>query len=112
MISVLRAVVAFLMLMGTGGTGLALDRVRVETGVDRAVAALGVSGAGVIVAIMATGRATIFATKMAPPASPTSFDMSDDSGASDPSNPYGRGTHLYPGPDQSGALSWISAPTS
>ena len=42
-ISVIRTVLAFLLIIGVGDVGLALDRVRVETGVDKAVAALGVS---------------------------------------------------------------------
>lgn len=50
-----KTLLALLLIFGLGGFGLALDRVRVETGVDRAVAALGVSGAGVIVALLDRG---------------------------------------------------------
>ena len=68
---------------------------RVETGVDRAVEALGVSGQGVIVAIMDRGidwenndfRNADGSTRIA-----WIFDMGDDSGAAAPGNPYGRGT--------------------
>ena len=68
---------------------------RVETGVDRAVEALGVSGEGVIVAIMDRGvdwenndfRNSDGSTRIA-----TIFDLSDDSGARDSDNPYRRGT--------------------
>ena len=94
-ISVIRAVLAFLLIIGVGDVGRALDRVRVETRVDKAVAALGVSGAGVIVAILDRGidwesndfRNVDGTTRIA-----YIFDLSDDSGAAAPGNPYGRGT--------------------
>ena len=94
-ISVIRPVLAFLLIIGVGDIGLALDRVRVETRVDKAVAALGVSGAGVIVAILDRGidwesndfRNVDGTTRIA-----YIFDLSDDSGAAAPGNPYGRGT--------------------
>ena len=62
---------------------------------DRAVAALGVSGEGVIVAILDRGidwenadfRNEDGSTRIA-----YIFDMGDDSGATAPGNPYGRGT--------------------
>ena len=68
---------------------------RIETGVDKAVEALGVSGEGVVVAIMDRGidwesndfRNSDGSTRIA-----FIFDLSDDSGAGDPSNSYGRGT--------------------
>ena len=68
---------------------------RTETGVDKAVEALGVSGEGVIVAIMDRGidwenndfRNSDGSTRIA-----TIFDMGDDSGADAPENSYGRGT--------------------
>lgn len=92
---VVRAVLALLLIFGSGGVGLALDRVRAETGVDKAVAALGVSGAGVIVAIMDRGidwesngfRNNDGTTRIA-----YIFDLSDDSRTRDPDNAYGRGT--------------------
>ena len=94
-ISVIRTVLAFLLIIGVGDVGLALDRVRVETAVDTAVAALGVSGAGVIVAILDRGidwesndfRNSDGSTRIA-----YIFDLSDDSGAAAPGDPYGSGT--------------------
>ena len=94
-ISVSRAVLAFLLIIGVGDVGLALDRVRVETRVDKAVAALGVSGENVIVAILDRGidwesndfRNVDGSTRIA-----YIFDLSDDSGAAAAGNAYGRGT--------------------
>ena len=68
---------------------------RIETGVDKAVEALGVSGEGVIVAILDRGidwesndfRNSDGSTRIA-----YIFDFSDDSGAAAPGNPYGLGT--------------------
>ena len=68
---------------------------RAETGVDKAVEALGVSGEGVIVAVLDRGidwenndfRNSDGSTRVA-----YIFDMSDDSGAGAPGNSYGRGT--------------------
>ena len=68
---------------------------RVEAGVDKAVAALGVSGSGVIVAILDRGidwesndfRDDDGTTRIA-----YIFDLSDDAGAAEPGNGYGRGT--------------------
>lgn len=68
---------------------------RIETGVDKAVDAVGVSGEGVIVAIMDRGidwenndfRNADGSTRIA-----WIFDMGDDSGADAPDNSYGRGT--------------------
>ena len=92
---VVRTVLALLVIFGSGGVGLALDRVRAETGVDKAVAALGVSGEGVIVAILDRGidwgsndfRNDDGTTRIA-----YIFDMCDEAGADDVDNGYGRGT--------------------
>ena len=92
---VVRTVLTLLLIFGSAGVGLALNRVRVETGVDKAVAALGVSGAGVIVAILDRGidwesndfRNSDGTTRIA-----YIFDLSDDAGAGDEENGYGRGT--------------------
>ena len=82
--------------VGAGEAAFAIDRVRAETGVDEAVALLGVSGEGVIVALMDRGidwesndfrnddGTTLRIAWI--------FDLSDDSGAGDPNNAYGRGT--------------------
>ena len=62
---------------------------------DRAVAALGVSGAGVIVAIMDRGidwESNDFRNEDGKTRIAYIFDLSDDSGAGAPGNVYGRGT--------------------
>ena len=90
-----RTVLALLLALGPGGVGLAIDRVRVETGVDQAVAALGVSGAGVIVAILDRGidwESNDFRNDDGTTRIAYIFDLSDDAGAGDVDNPYGRGT--------------------
>ena len=94
-ITVGRVVLAAVLTVGGGDAASAIDRVRTETGVDEAVALLGVSGEGVIVALMDRGidwesndfRRDDGTTRIA-----YIFDLSDDSGADDPSNVYGRGT--------------------
>ena len=73
----------------------ALDRIRAETGVDKAVALLGVSGEGVIVAILDRGidwESNDFRNEDGSTRIAYIFDMGDDSGESAPGNPYGRGT--------------------
>ena len=95
MISVIRTVLAFLLIIGVGDVGLALDRVRVETSVDKAVAALGVSGAGVIVAILDRGidwESNDFRNEDGSTRIAYIFDLFDDSAAAAPGNSYGRGT--------------------
>ena len=94
-ITVVRAVLAVVLTVGAGDVAFAIDRVRAETGVDKAVASLGLSGEGVIVALLDRGidwesddfRNDDGTTRIA-----YIFDLSDDSGADDPSNPYGQGT--------------------
>ena len=94
-LSGIRAVLAVLLVLGAGSVGLASDRVRIETGVDRAVATLGVSGEGVIVAIMDRGidwESNDFRNEDGTTRIAYIFDLYDDSGAADPNNPYGHGT--------------------
>lgn len=72
-----------------------MDKVRVETNVDTAIAKYGVSGKGVLVAIMDTGidwtnfdfRNLDGTTRIA-----AIFDLTDDTGAHAAGNPYGVGT--------------------
>ena len=84
----------------------AMDQARVETRVDDAVARFGVTGQGVIVAILDRGidwgnkdfRNTNGSTRIA-----AIFDLTDDSGSNSPANPYGVGT-LYTRQQIDGAL--------
>ena len=95
LIAAVRLVLALLLIFGTGGVGHALDRVRAETGVDLAAATLGVSGAGVIVAIMDRGidwESNDFRNDDGTTRIAYIFDLSDDAGADYPGNTYGRGT--------------------
>ena len=72
-----------------------LDRVRSQIGVDAAVAQFGVTGSGVIVAVMDRGvdwknadfRNVDGSTRIA-----YIFDLTDDTGAHAVGNPYGKGT--------------------
>src|SRR5689334_21446200 len=74
-----------------------MDQVRVETRIDEAVSAFGVTGRGVIVAIIDRGidwqnndfRSADGTTRLA-----GIFDLTDDSGSNAPANPYHVGT-LY-----------------
>lgn len=71
------------------------DIVRIETRVDSARAAFGVTGAGTIVAILDRGIDYEHPDFRNPDGSTRLlyiFDMLDDSGAGDPDNPYGVGT--------------------
>ncbi len=74
---------------------LCMDKVRVSTGVDTAVSQFGVTGRGVIVALLDRGidwknldfRNADGSTRIA-----YIFDLTDDTGATAPGNTYGRGT--------------------
>ena len=96
--SVVRAALAFLpiiVIVAVGEVAFGLDRVRVETRVDEAVAALGVSGADVIVAILDRGidwESNDFRNDDGTTRIAYILDLSDDSGAGDRNNAYGRGT--------------------
>ena len=94
-ISAIRAALAFVLIAGIGDVGLALDRVRVETRVDEAVEALGVSGTDVIVAVLDRGidwESNDFRNDDGTTRIAYIFDLSDDTGAAAPGNAYGRGT--------------------
>jgi minor extracellular serine protease Vpr len=74
---------------------LAMDQVRIETRVDAAVARFGVTGKGVIVALMDRGidwKNNDFRNSDGTTRIKYIFDLTDDTGASDPGNPYGLGT--------------------
>ena len=93
--TVVRVLLAFVLTVGAGDAAFAIDRVRAETGVDEAVASLGVSGEGVIVALMDRGiewESNDFRNDDGTTRIAYIFDLSDDSGTDDPNNPYGRGT--------------------
>ncbi len=87
-----------LFLLSLGGTVcLAMDHARVETRVDAAVAAFGVSGRGVIVAIMDRGidwRNNDFRNPDGSTRIAAMFDLTDDAGAQAPENHFGKGS-LY-----------------
>ena len=78
-----------------GSPVLAMDRVRTLTGVDAAVSQFGVTGRGVIVALLDRGidwkngdfRNDDTTTRIA-----YIFDLTDDTGAGAPGNIYGKGT--------------------
>jgi minor extracellular serine protease Vpr len=86
--------------------GFAMDMARVETRVDDAVARFGVTGKGVLVAVM--DRGIDWANNDFRNADGTTrikyiFDLTDNAGASDPNNPYGYGT-IYTEDDINSAL--------
>ena len=95
-LSAIRTALAFLSIVaGAGGVARAMDRVRVETGVDKAVVTFGVSGAGTIVAILDRGidwESNDFRNDDGTTRIAYIFDLSDDAGADDGQNAYGRGT--------------------
>src|SRR5882672_2588159 len=75
----------------------AMDHVRVETHVDAAIAKYGVSGSNVLVAIFDRGvdwKNNDFRKADGTTRLEAIFDLTDDSGASDPGNSYSMGT-LY-----------------
>jgi hypothetical protein len=76
-------------------TGQAMNFVRAETRVDNAVARYGVSGSNTLVAIFDRGldwKHPDFRNPDGTTRIEFIFDLTDDSGASAPGNPYGMGT--------------------
>jgi len=76
-------------------SAFAMDQARVETRVDDAIARFGVTGKGVIVAILDRGidyRNNDFRNPDGSTCIAAMFDLTDDSGSNAPSNPYGIGT--------------------
>src|ERR1017187_8947447 len=88
----------------------AMDQARVETRVDVAVARFGVTGHGVIVAILDRGvdwgnkdfRNTNGSTRIA-----SMLDITADSGSNSPANAYGMGT-IYTRQQIDGALTYAT----
>jgi minor extracellular serine protease Vpr len=86
----------------------AMDQARIETRVDDAISKFGVTGKGVIIAILDRGidwqnndfRNTDGSTRIA-----EIFDLTDDSGSNSPTNPYGIGT-VYTRQQIDGALTY------
>jgi subtilisin family serine protease len=73
----------------------AMDRVRVKTRTDQAVAQFGVTGRGVLVGVLDRGIDWLNNDFRNPDGTTRIeyiFDLTDDSGANDPGNPYGIGT--------------------
>jgi subtilisin family serine protease len=73
----------------------AMDRARVEAGVDAAVAKYGLTGKGVIVALLDRGidwRNADFRNADGSTRIAWLYDLTDPSGATAPGNPYGKGT--------------------
>ena len=94
-ICAVRALLACSLTVGAGDVALAIDCVRTETRVDNAVAALGVSGEGVIVAILDRGidwESNDFRNDDGTTRIAYIFDLTDESGARDADNAHGRGT--------------------
>lgn len=84
----------------------AMDQARVETRVDDAVAKFGVTGQGVIVAILDRGidwRNNDFRNADGSTRIAAIFDLTDDSGSNSPANPYSVGT-IYTRQQINGAL--------
>jgi minor extracellular serine protease Vpr len=92
-----RAIYAGLLGLASCLTGAAMDQARVETRVDEAAARFGVTGKGVVVAIMDRGidwRNNDFRNADGTTRIAWLYDLTDDSGSTAPGNPYGIGT-LY-----------------
>ena len=95
MIPPVQAAIALFLTLASADIALAIDRVRTEARVDKAVASLGVSGEAVIAAILDRGidwESNDFRNDDGTTRIAYIFSLSDDSGASDADNAYGRGT--------------------
>ncbi|MBI1839566.1 MAG: S8 family serine peptidase [Verrucomicrobia bacterium] len=93
----LRISLILLLQPGREPGAMSMDQARVETRVDAAVSAFGVTGKGVIVAILDRGidwRNNDFRNPDGSTRIAAMLDLTDDSGAASPDNPYGMGT-LY-----------------
>jgi subtilisin family serine protease len=91
---------------------LAVDLARVETRTDDAIARFGVTGNGVLVAIMDRGidwRNNDFCNSNGTTRIKYIFDLTDDTGANAVGNTYGKGT-IYTEAQINAALSGGSGP--
>jgi hypothetical protein len=91
----LAAVLSFVLLAAVGMPLRAMDMARIETRTDLAVANYGVSGEGVIIAIIDRGidwKNTDFRNEDGSTRIKYIFDLMDNTGAAAPGNTYGAGT--------------------
>jgi len=90
-----RASLVLAAVVGTGTAARGVDEAHRLTGVDRARTEFGLTGEGVLVAVIDRGidaEHPAFCRPDGPSRLDSIFDLTDDSGARDPANPFGEGT--------------------